>query len=101
MMQRAPGRGWGPAARDDRHVRPRRIERVDSGQNLPARAPVVFREIDFDPWQAATLDGPQRTTPAERIEGRGEPLPPAAVGDQAAHLFDEHRCARWAELSHP
>src|SRR5580765_3697699 len=101
MMKGAPGRGCGPTARDDRRVRSRAVERVDGGQDLPARAPVIFREIDFDPRQAAALDSPEGTTPAERVEGRGEPLPPAAVADQAVHLFDEHRGARRAELSHP
>src|SRR6266850_4476254 len=99
MMERSPGYAGRRIARDDRCVRSRVVERVDRGPDLPARAPVIFREIDFDPRIAATLDGPERTPLAERPKGCRQPFPNGAAGDQAVHLLDEYRCACPAELS--
>src|SRR3954471_24839500 len=99
MVVRSPGRGGGRTERGDRRTRARTVEGFDGGQDLAARAPVVFWEIDFNPWKPATLDRPQRSAPAERGEGRGQPFPDAAVGDQPIHLFDQHRGAGAAKFS--
>src|SRR5207248_1457653 len=99
MMDRSPGGGGGRTARSDWRLRPRAVERIDGGQDLSARAPIIFRKIDFNPRKAATLDRPERTAPGERGESGRQPFAKGPAGNQAVHLIDEHASAVAAEFS--